>query len=408
MNIQQNLLLSKELQDIYKTELANQKEKIYSKIKELIHNLPLFTFCNDLENKDLIEVEEVAQKLQSYQEVIFLGIGGSSLGGQTVCSLASQNGSQNKKVRFIDNIDPSTLNQLVKKTNEKVAFVAISKSGNTLETVAQVLTIIKHLKQPQNLFIVTENSNNALREIAEKWQLNVIDHPYNIGGRFSVFSVVGMLPAIVCGLNFKAIRNGARKVVAEFSSDHSSISSAVAQFASQTSQTILMPYSDALRYFSSWFCQLWAESLGKINFHKQACGTTPIRALGTIDQHSQLQLYLDGPRDKFFTIITIEQQPELPIYVDDKLRHQAFVTLRGKSVKQLFEAEANATIETLHNHNCPVRHIKLDVLDEFNLGALMMHFILETLGGSVLLEVDPFNQPAVEESKRLTVQYLTA
>jgi glucose-6-phosphate isomerase len=167
------------------------------------------------------------------------------------------------------------------------------------------------------------------------------------------------------------------------------------------SQTVLMPYVDRLAAFGLWFRQLWAESLGK-----DGSGTTPIRALGTVDQHSQLQLYLGGPRDKLYTLITVSSAGvgrlvERALAEDERLGY-----LVGSSLGDLLDAESRATYETLARHGRPTRLIALDRLDEEGLGALFMHFMLETILTARLIGVDPFDQPAVEEGKVLARRYL--
>lgn len=162
-------------------------------------------------------------------------------------------------------------------------------------------------------------------------------------------------------------------------------------------QAVMMPYSDRLNVFSAWFCQLWAESLGK-----QGKGTTPMKAQGTTDQHSQLQLYLDGPQDKIFTFISLPKDnfahamhhPYLPEF------------LNGKTMADLFYAQEQATIQTLKNKGCPVRVIEIPDFSEESIGALLMHFIMETILVARLMEVNPFDQPAVEEGKILAKTYL--
>ena len=167
-----------------------------------------------------------------------------------------------------------------------------------------------------------------------------------------------------------------------------------------------MPYIDRLNTFSLWFRQLWAESLGKKDKSDKPQGITPIQALGTVDQHSQLQLYLDGPRDKLFTIITLDHKDDSFKVQLPPVGHSAVDLFQGKTMGNLMVAEQKATIDTLRRHNCPTRVIELKTLDAKTLGGLMMHYMLETLAMAHLLNVNPFDQPAVEEGKILTHQYL--
>ncbi|HUX79009.1 MAG TPA: glucose-6-phosphate isomerase, partial [Alphaproteobacteria bacterium] len=162
--------------------------------------------------------------------------------------------------------------------------------------------------------------------------------------------------------------------------------------------SVMLPYADQLNLFSLWYCQLWAESLGK-----QGQGTTPIPALGTVVQHSQLQLYLDGPKDKFFTMVTPTWKGQ-----GDRIHLPLLSEFTDKTMGDLFAAEQKATYETLVRHNCPTRLITLDRIDEYSLGALMMHFMIETILTSHFMCVNAFDQPAVEEGKRLAREYLAA
>ena len=166
-------------------------------------------------------------------------------------------------------------------------------------------------------------------------------------------------------------------------------------------QTVLMPYVDRLSSFALWYRQLWAESLGK-----HGTGTTPIRALGAVDQHSQLQLYLGGPRDKMFTLMLLEGTDQGARVDSALIKDQALGYLGGRTLGDLLDAMARATAETLMRNGRPVRVITLPRLDEKVIGALVMHFMLETIIAADLLGVSPFGQPAVEESKVLARQYL--
>ena len=166
--------------------------------------------------------------------------------------------------------------------------------------------------------------------------------------------------------------------------------------------SVLMPYLDRLENFAKWYRQLWAESLGK-----DGKGTTPINALGTIDQHSQLQLYLDGPKDKFFTLIISEVIQKGGLLPKDLISLPELEFLAGRGIGDLMAAEQQATIETLVAHNCPTRVLEIRNLDEYTLGALMMHFMLETIIAGHLMGVNPFGQPAVDEGKKLAQKILT-
>ncbi|MBV8165539.1 MAG: glucose-6-phosphate isomerase, partial [Alphaproteobacteria bacterium] len=346
-------------------------------------------------------------------DVVVLGIGGSSLGGETVLGLAPRD--RTPRVHFMANVDPATIDALERTTDPKrTALIVISKSGSTAETLSQFLVLLPRLRDALGkeavgdaLVAITEPGDNPLRRLAHGLGARVLDHDPKVGGRYSVLSLVGLLPALVAGLDAGAIRRGAATVwdrlVAQTVDAPPAQGAALAATAASAglSQTVLMPYVDRLERFGAWFCQLWAESLGK-----DGHGTTPIRALGTVDQHSQLQLFLAGPRDKLFTLVTapsagIGRPIDHALADDPRLSY-----LVGRSLGDLLDVEARATYETLARNGRPVRLIALERLDESALGALFMHYMLETILTAHLWGVDPFDQPAVEEGKVLARKYL--
>ena len=238
----------------------------------------------------------------------------------------------------------------------------------------------------------------------------MLDHDPELGGRYSALSVVGLLPAAVAGLDIQAFRDGAAEVVEQAFSANDlneipAVSGATAIYGlikgSGMNVSVLMPYDSRLARFTGWFQQLWAESLGK-----DGHGTTPVAALGPVDQHSQLQLFLDGPADKFFTFLTADMKGLGPVIDASLASDPELGYMSGRTIGDLVAAEARATMEALVRRGRPVRHISVKKLDEYSLGAMMMHFMLETIFAAALFEVNPYDQPSVEESKRLTRDYL--
>jgi glucose-6-phosphate isomerase len=223
-----------------------------------------------------------------------------------------------------------------------------------------------------------------------------------------VLTNVGLLPAAVLGLDVAAIRQGAATALAPVLASHepatvpAAVGAALAvTLAKAKPIAVLMAYADRLERFTRWYVQLWAESLGK-----DGKGTTPIGALGPVDQHSQLQLYIAGPRDKLFTILTTGTAGRGPRIAADLARLAGEDDFAGKTMGDLVAAQGRATAETLAKNGCPVRTIHVERLDEASLGELLMHFMLETIIAAHLLGVDPFDQPAVEEGKVLAKRYL--
>jgi glucose-6-phosphate isomerase len=229
-----------------------------------------------------------------------------------------------------------------------------------------------------------------------------------VGGRYSVLTNVGLLPAAAVGLDITAIRGGAGVALAPVLASRppaevpAAVGAALAvTLGASKPMSVMLAYADRLERFTRWYVQLWAESLGK-----DGKGTTPIAALGPVDQHSQLQLYLAGPRDKLFTVVTVGAAGRGPRIADDLARLAGEPDFAGKTIGDLVAAQGRATIETLAKNGCPVRSIHIDTLDEASIGELLMHFMLETIIAAHLLGVDPFDQPAVEEGKVLAKKYL--
>ncbi len=361
---------------------------------------------------DLKAAQKVAAGIKGTRTVAVLGIGGSSLGGQALTALRKKAG-----VEFHDNPDPFSWSAALGRFDlKKTHFVAISKSGGTAETLMQVLTAAEALKQAgvkslkKHFTIITEPHQSALADFADAIGAARLDHPTGVGGRYSVLTVVGLLPAILMGIDVKALRAGAAAVLAETLAAKSAAGSPAATGAAlhhalasenRLATTILWPYVDHLAVFGGWWRQLWAESLGK-----DGKGSTPVSVLGPVDQHSQLQLFRDGPGNALFTIVTVDTKGKGPMAPRAAAKSLKLDYLAGKRLGDLVEAESRATAQTLFKNGRPVRVIHVPQVNEFDMGALMMHFMLETIIMGKLMGVDPFNQPGVEEGKVLARQYL--
>jgi glucose-6-phosphate isomerase len=377
---------------------------------------------------DLAGIGEAAKRLAGgASDVVILGTGGSSLGGQTLAQLAGYAvpgvGALRAppRLHFIDNLDALSYAAMLEKLPLKTTrFVAISKSGGTAETLMQTIAALSAVKvagvDPRVAFLgITEpakaGKRNGLRDLLAKHQVATLEHDTGVGGRFSALTNVGLLPAAILGLDTAAIRKGAaaalapvlaKKKAAEVPAALGAALSIALADTKGKSISVLMAYSDRLERFTRWYVQLWAESLGK-----GGKGTTPVAALGPVDQHSQVQLYLGGPRDKLFTIVNVESRGLGP-RIDTELAALAGEPgLGGKTIGDLASAEARATADTLAKNGCPVRTIDIRTLDEQSLGELLMHFMLETIIAAHLLGVDAFDQPAVEEGKVLAKKYLS-
>ncbi len=364
---------------------------------------------------DLEELHPVAERLGQFADLLLLGTGGSSLGGRTLLALDH---APAPRVHFVDNIDPHTYGGLLAGLDPaRTAVLAISKSGSTAETLTQLLIALDWLRRAQGeaalgaqVVAITEPRDNPLRRLAMRFGIPVLDHDPGVGGRFSVLSLVGLLPALSVGLDVTRIREGAADVL------HATLEARVPEAAEPAKGaalnvvgqrtrglviSVLMPYVDRLADFGLWYRQLWAESLGK-----DGHGTTPVPALGAVDQHSQLQLYLDGPADKLFTLISMEVAGQGPRVPPDLASDPALAYLAGRTIGDLMAAEQRATEATLLEKGRPTRVFRLARLDEAVLGALLMHFMLETILTADLLGINAFDQPAVERGKVLARQYL--
>ncbi len=378
---------------------------------------------------DLAAIRDAAAGLcDGASDVVMLGTGGSSLGGQTLAQLAWWNvpgvGAFRAapRLHFIDNLDPLSFEAMLAKLPlAETRFVSISKSGGTAETLMQTIAALSAVDQagfePRNHFLglsepAKAGKRNGLRDLLTGYQVPMLDHDPGVGGRFSVLSNVGLLPAAVLGLDIAAVRTGAAAALAPVLAKMqpaevpaalgASLAVALAESKGK-SISVLMAYCDRLERFTRWYVQLWAESLGK-----DGKGTTPVPALGPVDQHSQVQLYIDGPRDKLFNVVTVGAAGKGPRMDTDLATRAGEPDFAGRTIGDLAAAEGRATAETLANNGCPVRTFHIEQLDEAALGELLMHFMLETVIAAHLMGIDAFDQPAVEEGKVLAKKYLTS
>ncbi len=368
---------------------------------------------------DLTALERVAATMRvRFKRLYVLGTGGSSLGGQAIVGALSVSGTRDgRRIVFLDNIDPGPFDaECDGVAFGEAGYLSISKSGSTAETVAQTLIMLDRVSRVvgveragEHFTFVVEPGNSPLRRLAAGMGAVVLDHDPNLGGRFSVLSLVGLLPALYLGLDARALRSGAATVLAEARQSNvrqpvaavESAALSVALMNEGRHGSVLMSYGDALLPFSRWWQQLIAESLGK-----DGRGLTPMLARGATDQHSLLQLYLAGPADKFFTILGPVPAPQGTAIAPALAGSIGMPYLGGHTLDALFAAEADATAGALEEAGRPVSRITLDALDAATLGGLFMHFMVETVLIAKLVGVDPFNQPAVERGKLLARQRL--
>ena len=376
---------------------------------------------------DLARIDEVAEHLlNNTTDLVIFGIGGSALGAQALAQLTGWGTQAHRQkgvnIHIPDNLDAATMDAVLGNLDLRTTrFLVVSKSGGTVEPAIQTLAAMSALEKAgggkymkHHFAVLTEPARNGkpnpMRALAEANGFPTLEHDPGVGGRYAVLTNVGLLPARLIGLDVKAIRRGAAAVLKPVvdgasAKDVAPAAGAALQIAMMreraTAMSVAVAYADRLDRFLAWYCQLWAESLGK-----DGNGTTPVRALGPVDQHSQLQLWLAGPKDKLFNMFLVETKGRGPEALAGLAEKTDFAFLGGHRVGDLVDAEQRATVDTLIRNGRPVRSFMLPALDESTLGALFMHFMLETIIAGRMLGIDPFAQPAVEEGKILARQYL--
>lgn len=364
-----------------------------------------------------------------YSDVVILGIGGSALGPiaiRTALRPSGWNMLDDKardgfpRLHVLDNVDPETIAALLGRVPlARTLFIVTSKSGGTAETMAQFLIVHERLLSDGldvalHLVFVTDPKAGALRPLAQRLGVPALDIPADIGGRFSVLTPVGTLPAALIGVDVKSLLSGAGEMaercsVPDLMKNPAGLY-AVLQWLADTkarkSIAVFMPYSDPLRDFAAWFVQLWAESLGKIRPDGTSVGSTPVAALGATDQHAQVQLFMEGPADKTVTFVTVERR------ATDLVVPAAFpdVTelsyLGGHTLGELIDIEQRATAGALARRGRPNMTIRLERVDASHVGQLMMFLELATALAGQLYGVDAFNQPGVELGKQFAYALL--
>tara|TARA_Y100000591_G_scaffold324241_1_gene343315 strand:- start:159 stop:1118 length:960 start_codon:yes stop_codon:yes gene_type:complete len=304
-----------------------------------------------------------------------------------------------KRLFFFDNIDYDKALNFKKKINKRsVLFIIISKSGNTIETISNFFFLNKIKKNKKNLILISEKRNNALFEIAKKFNLFYVEHKNYIGGRYSVLSEVGILPAYLMGINIFSLRKNLKFFFLSIKQTflkESSIKIANIIYQKKLKNLIFLNYSPKLEKFLFWCQQLIAESLGK-----KGKGLMPVISSVPKDHHSMLQLYLDGPKDKLFHIFSLEESTKKKIKVKNISKHVNY--LHNKDLFKIRNAQKEALIKTLRKNKIPFRELKIKKLDEETLGQLFAYFILETSIVGKILGINPFDQPAVEQVKKFT------
>jgi len=377
----------------------------------------LLSFLNQFNNYQKEELNKLGSYYQkNFKDVIILGTGGSSKAGRTFVQIAYRTFGRSPKfpkITFLENIDFQDFNDLFKKINlKKTGIIVISKSGETNETLVQFLIFLSKYKesfQKQKIekyfTVITKKGSSSLRNLANDFSIGVIDLDNNLSGRFSAFSPIGLLPAAISGLNVQNITKGALSLLNEYLKKQQIIPSegAALHYAAQNSKiniSVLLTYTERLRNFGYWHEQLIAESLGKKNK-----GFTPIHSMGATDQHSLLQLFLEGPKDKLITFITLKKQKD-QIKINNNLisKVKKLSFLKKESLNKLLDFEMEKVCRLLNEYKRPYRTIILNKCAEFEIGYLMMNFMLETIILAYLNNLNPFDQPAIDKGKSIKLK----
>ncbi len=366
---------------------------------------------------------------QAFDHVLVLGIGGSALGARALVAalrppawneLDDETREYFPRITVLENVDPATVAAALGRIDPRRVLVnVVSKSGGTAETLAQYLVVRDWVEQavgpdatPGHFVFTTDPARGPLRRIAQEEGIAALDVPPEVGGRFSVLSPVGLLPAALVGIDVEGLLRGARKALARAGTDDLRANPAAlyagllwaADARLGARIHVLMPYGDRLREFALWYVQLWAESLGKRVDRRGEeihAGPTPLAAVGATDQHSQVQLFMEGPFDKVVTFVRVDGEPDLAIPARPGLPEE-LAYLGGKTLGRLLRAEQEATSAALAARGRMSATLTLPRLDAEAMGELLMFFQLATGYAGVWYGVDPFDQPGVELGKRLT------
>ena len=415
-------------------DFRGQQDKVFSIISNLYSsklNPPAMTGWLNLHNDSeaFQKINDFVSKIRNedqYQHLLVLGIGGSSLGAQALIESLKTNlwnrlSTTKRKgyltVDFIDNLDPVMIRTILSRLKlDKTLFIVISKAGGTVETIVPMLIAKEWVGEnfyKQCVFITSVEARHGMStlfELSQKHSVPVFSIPENVGGRYSVFSSVGLLPAALCGVDLNEVKAGLMEAdsLCQTQDIRANIAASIAlcayfSYLANRNIFVLMPYSTCMKRFVDWFIQLWAESIGK-----NQKGSTPICAIGATDQHSQLQMFNEGSSDKLICFIKINKHKRdltVPDFSEDNSNFRAYA---GHKVGQILNIEMDATRRALTESKRPNITVTLPELNEFYLSQLMYIFEVATAIMGNLIGVNPFDQPGVELAKRYTREALAS
>ena len=371
-------------------------------------------------------VKEFASMVEGrFENILVLGIGGSALGGLAITEailkpywnlLSAEQRNNLPRIFFLDNIDPDAINGLLDVLDLKKTLVnVITKSGDTAETMSQFMVIKKLMQNVlgddyrKNIIATTDKKMGILRQLADQEGYKIFYVPDDIGGRFSVFSSVGLVPFALVGLNIDNMINGIKDIdLALKNTDirqNIAAQYALIHFLMDTKKgkgiSVLMPYSARLKYIPDWYVQLISESLGKAvnkSGERVNSGLTPLKAVGASDQHTQLQLFNEGPNDKVVTFIRVGEF-DTSLEIPKIFEYTGVGYLGGKTINDLMNAEADSTLVSLSDNQRPTLTLTIDKIDEYNLAQLLYMLEVQTAIAGELYNINAFDQPGVEQVK---------
>ncbi len=362
-----------------------------------------------LSNGIIEQISKLKKSLPNFKNIALVGVGGSSLGVKAIYEMLAHG---QKNLIFFDNLDPFLIaSNLNKISLDDTIFIISSKSGTTIETISIFKCILERFKIVNfENFIIISDPNSPLEIYAKARNIRVFNIPKNVGGRFSVLSAVGLVPLGLSGVDVSEILNGAMACKAQhLGGDDDTILQKAYHYARHETAKInvLFSYSSRLASFNDWFVQLWAESLGKKRGYKRV-GLTPVGLIGSKDQHSFLQLIMEGAKDKTVTFITAKKHEDQNLKLSnlslDGLQSCDFTN--DLEIASVLNAQARATMQALKSENISVDEIRLDSLDAWHSGYLVYYYELLTSATGLMLGINTYNQPGVELAKLLLRQNL--
>ncbi len=358
-----------------------------------------------------------ALHVEAFSQIVVIGIGGSSLGIKAIDQILRPYGENIKEILYLENSDPISISLTLKKIKkEEALFFVISKSGGTIETTSIFKTVIRYCSldlegaDKNRIFAITD-SGSALSDFADYHKITQFNIPLNVGGRFSVLSAVGVAPLMMAGYDMEAVLKGAGDFVKSFfAGDENHLLEKAYYLSSKTKTTpinVLFSYADRLENFTKWYVQLWAESLGKVDDRGAHVGLTPVGLIGAVDQHSFLQLIIEGTRDKTVTLIKIEDFGDNLSVPDISLKYiEKTNFINGKTFNTLINAQCDATMQSLIDTKVSTDIITFDFVSAENIGAIIMYYELLTSAVGSMTDINSYNQPGVELGKQILYKNL--